>query len=50
MTGVRQAGRAAQNRGIALFRKELGCHYLGGWTDRDGTGGTEEKLLTGWLA
>lgn len=41
--------RATQNRIIALFREELGYHYLGDWTDRDGNSNIEEGLLTNWL-
>ena len=44
MSGVGQPERATQNRVIALFRVELGYHYLGHWITRDRLG---EKLGEG---
>ncbi len=49
MTALGQSERATQNRIIALFRDELGYHYLGDWTDRDGNSNIEEGLLTAHL-
>ncbi len=46
---VGQPERATQNRVIALFRDDLGYHYLGDWTDRDGNSNIEEGLLTAYL-
>jgi len=46
---VGQPERATQNRVIALFRDQLGCRYLGDWTDRDGNSNIEEGPLTAWL-
>ena len=49
MTTIGQPERATQHRVIALFRDELGCRYLGDWTDRDGNSNIEESLLSAWL-
>jgi type I restriction enzyme R subunit len=49
MSIVGQPERATQNRVIALFRDELGYHYLDDWTDRGGNSNIEEGLLSAWL-
>jgi len=46
---IGQPERATQNRVIALFRDELGCRYLGDWTDRGGNSNLKEDLLPAWL-
>jgi type I restriction enzyme R subunit len=40
----------AQNRVVALFRDELGYHYLGDWADHAGNSNIEEGLLSAQLA
>ncbi len=49
MNGIGQPERATQDRVIALFRNELGYHYLGEWTDRDSNSNIEEGILTTYL-
>ena len=49
MSDIGKPERATQNRVIALFHDELGYHYLGDWTDRDGNSNIEEGLLSTWL-
>lgn len=47
MNAVGQPERATQDRIIVLFRDELGCRYLGDWTDRGGN--ARKALSTGRL-
>jgi type I restriction enzyme R subunit len=49
MHGIGQPERVTQNRVVALFRDELGYHYLGDWADRHGNSNIEDGLLTAWL-
>lgn len=49
MSLVGQPERATQNRVITLFLDELGYHYLGDWSDREGNSNIEEDLLSAWL-
>ena len=49
MSAIGQPKRATQNRVVALFRDELGWHYLGDWSDREGNSNVEEGLLSPWL-
>jgi len=49
MSNIGQPERATQNRIIALFQEELGYHYLGDWTDREGNSNIEEGLVTDYL-
>ena len=50
MSTVGQPESVTQNRVIALFRNELGYHYLGDWTDRPDNSNIEKNLLTAYLA
>jgi type I restriction enzyme, R subunit len=49
MSIIGQPERTTQNRVVALFRNELGYHYLGDWSDRDGNSNIDERLLSAWL-
>jgi type I restriction enzyme, R subunit len=49
MSTVGQRERAAQNRVVKLFQKQLGYAYLGNWQDRPNNRSVEEGLLTAWL-
>lgn len=41
---VVQPERVIQPRVVALFRDELGCRYLGDWTEGAGNSSMAEKL------
>jgi hypothetical protein len=49
MNGIGEPERATQDRVIALFREELGCRFLGDWSDRPDNSNIEEHLLTAYL-
>ena len=49
MSMIGQTERVTLNRVIGLFRDELGCRYLGDWSDRDDNSNIEEGLLTDYL-
>ena len=46
LSTVGQPERATQDRVVALFRDELGYHYLGDWTDRSGNSNIEEGAVS----
>ena len=49
MNAVGSPESATQKRVITLFKEELGYHYLGDLTDKDGNSNIEEALLTDYL-
>ena len=45
MSTVGQIEKETQVRVVALFREQLGYHYLGDWTDREGNANIHQGLL-----
>jgi len=49
MSTIGQIEKKTQDRVVKLFHEQLGYHYLGDWTDREGNRNIEEDLLRTFL-
>jgi type I restriction enzyme, R subunit len=49
MNTVGEIEKKTQQRVVRLFRDQLGCDYLGDWTEREGNRNIEEDLLRAFL-